>query len=1034
MFSSTWFPAAFVVATAVIAVFLRVVGAVADLLTVFGRLGIRRFRRTRVHVDAHHPVLASHLLRRQDQLDAAAQWDDKHYTELESEISRRHRPRRWRRRRSAESTRIHRSLSRALRAAREPFLLLEGEPGSGKSVALRHVARSILVEPTWSAAIRGEARLLPLYVDLRGFRSAHPRPTAEEICSYVCRTVAGPDNEQIRRYLHRGLIARDGPYDWLILFDSFDEIPAVLSARDRSDSVVNDFADAVFEFLLQTDNCRAVVASRQFRGPQGRLAWPTMQVLPLSLRRINRFVTKRVSLPVALEDQLYASIRSATTSIGRFARNPQFLGLLADHVRETERVPPDWHIVFKSFIDRRLHRDAERVKERFGVDAKELHGAACVIAAAMTEQSVGLSPPRRSLLVHPLVSGPGVSNIHLDALLYIDLLRPEVDGDKIDASTVRFVHRRMQEFFATEAVLGQYVSIDPALLVDDGAWRETAVVLLQRSAQPESSSPIQIEALLSAYLVDPVVTEENSVHWSPRGVELSSFAGVLPVTADADVEHVMKILGEAAVAGSSVISRDCREKAGRLLEQYALRSARSDQLWIVPSALGADQVCRQNICEAALVSRSRAVQLAGLQLLAEIRLVSTRTVVPLTRALASAMATRAGFRTVRELGVHIRRFDREGRFSRLLLFFWALPWLDAIVQTSVAALLLALASGDPWRACAATGAVIGLGGAGANWVARRVQWGVVPKSYWEKRLVQLIAIVARLFAIIAAAGIAVYGFGGHIPWWIADDLWSGDTATMVLVFVGAVLGMRWLSWTEGSIIEGVPLGTAWFGPASFFARPNWRGRAKLFGGVVVAYVAGSVGLAAGLNAVVGWLELDRESWGVQYGPIVPLAVVCLGALVFLASDMRRGVLAARRMRRISSSGTELTSTELVAATVAMSGTGIEGRLVEHLHSTASLTDDCYLALWDVLRYADARSLVRDGSELSYLAMSEAVVHYQQNGGSIEWFANLSAEVLDSIAALLDGRDEAKRAIRRAVREGRRGSLVVPEQVGDGGRR
>lgn len=49
---------------------------------------------------------------------------------------------------------------------------------------------------------------------------------------------------------------------WLFLFDSFDEIPDILGSTE-TDTVVEEYADALFHFLHGMNQCRGVVASRE---------------------------------------------------------------------------------------------------------------------------------------------------------------------------------------------------------------------------------------------------------------------------------------------------------------------------------------------------------------------------------------------------------------------------------------------------------------------------------------------------------------------------------------------------------------------------------------------------------------------------------------------------------------------------------------------------------------------------------------------------------------------------------------------------
>lgn len=69
------------------------------------------------------------------------------------------------------STRIRRerSLSKAIEASAERLIMVEGEPGAGKSVALRHVALNMADRAEHSS---GENGILPVYVNLKELKSS----------------------------------------------------------------------------------------------------------------------------------------------------------------------------------------------------------------------------------------------------------------------------------------------------------------------------------------------------------------------------------------------------------------------------------------------------------------------------------------------------------------------------------------------------------------------------------------------------------------------------------------------------------------------------------------------------------------------------------------------------------------------------------------------------------------------------------------------------------------------------------------------
>jgi transcriptional regulator of acetoin/glycerol metabolism len=128
--------------------------AIVDLAESVGR--VTAIARSVVH-GLRKPELEQQIVRRQRfanflqteirRIDLLEEWRDYRYTELEAEVE-------------AEGDRTisrilpflptetgdirrEKSLSRALRTSRERLVVVEGDPGSGKSVALRHVAEEM---------------------------------------------------------------------------------------------------------------------------------------------------------------------------------------------------------------------------------------------------------------------------------------------------------------------------------------------------------------------------------------------------------------------------------------------------------------------------------------------------------------------------------------------------------------------------------------------------------------------------------------------------------------------------------------------------------------------------------------------------------------------------------------------------------------------------------------------------------------------------------------------------------------------------
>jgi hypothetical protein len=415
-------------------------------------------------------LFARHVALEIGRLNDQEDWSEQRFADLEAEVETQA-PRRFRSGAPSELIR-ERSLSRALAKTKERLILLEGEPGSGKSTAMRHVVHNLSAKAIRSRSTRS---LIPVYVNLKGLHVlAEENVDAGVIRQYVLNVLNRAHNRDVDLFLQeefdRGL--REGA--WLFLFDSFDEIPDVLAATSVDDTV-RAYEDAIGDFLSGMNVCRGVIASREFRGPH-RLSWPRVRVLALSDSRRAQLV-RRASLRGTAAREIVGDFGFATPEIVSMSRNPLFLALLCEHVRGGNPFPRTNYSVFETYFAARFERDRGRVTTRYGVSESQLRDVAERIAFQMSAAGLGLSPEREALLdsISEIASREMVTAC-MDALEFIKIARSEeVDGKR----RFTFAHRRFQEYFATRVVMAYPSLVSATDLLTDARWRETAVVLLQ---------------------------------------------------------------------------------------------------------------------------------------------------------------------------------------------------------------------------------------------------------------------------------------------------------------------------------------------------------------------------------------------------------------------------------------------------------------------------------------------------------------------------------------------------------------------------
>lgn len=428
---------------------------------------------------------ADHIESEIRRLNQREDWNDFRFAELEAEVEMEGKRRSFNFlpfvTRISSGLRREKSLSKALKQSRERIILVEGDPGSGKSVALRRVALEIAKS---SAESNNLASIIPIYLNLKELRrEANQLIDRRLIEDFILKTLKRINDRDVNKFVDDEFYSGLKNGTWLFLFDSFDEIPDILGAED-ADKIIREYTFAIYDFLHGLNACRGIVASRHFKGP-GQVGWTRFKIINLTkLRQIK--LVKLSELKPHHEKILLGNLGETTSDIQKWAENPLFLGLLVGYVQEHEDFPQHVDAVFGSYIKHRINQDKDRVQQRFRLDAEEIHLVAEKVAFCMSKgNNLGLSPTRGMLkkalldLKIDLVSDFENS---LDALEFMKLARSDNSDTAGDNRVFTFSHRRFQEYFATLYVLREG-KISILELLTNPRWRETTVVLCQ--TQPE---------------------------------------------------------------------------------------------------------------------------------------------------------------------------------------------------------------------------------------------------------------------------------------------------------------------------------------------------------------------------------------------------------------------------------------------------------------------------------------------------------------------------------------------------------------------
>ncbi|MFI6319837.1 NACHT domain-containing protein [Nonomuraea sp. NPDC050556] len=347
-----------------------------------------------------------------------------------------------------------RSLSKALGHEPNRRVLLQGGPGSGKSVALRHYARAQL-----DRAIESRFSPVPLAlcVSLRDLQDAADKVTARSLRDYIVRQVNAADVPALTDYFDQHFDADLNAGRILLLLDSFDEIPAVLGSSNI-DEDVRPYAKAITS-LIAGGTTRCVLASREYKGPK-LPDWTRLEIVGLQIEEQEALLRGYGAAPEPVE----ALLRDPRLGFAADLRNPLYLSLLARFLNANGSVPARPSELFEDYARAQFSGlppvDRERVLEVVQDFAFRLARS-----------------PDTGLVGDVSLVGEWLEVVRKSRLLI------ETRDHRL-----AFVHRRVQEYFATQYVLRHPGELSARELALNGRWRETAVALLQTGAPEDVAS------------------------------------------------------------------------------------------------------------------------------------------------------------------------------------------------------------------------------------------------------------------------------------------------------------------------------------------------------------------------------------------------------------------------------------------------------------------------------------------------------------------------------------------------------------------
>jgi hypothetical protein len=385
-------------------------------------------------------AFAQHLSNRLKNLDRETNWSPEYYTELEADVEVRSSTNR------ITGRRVTNLLSAIRSDKKTPGFLILGDPGAGKSVALRKLSLKMLEEVH-------QTRRVPIYVNLREWMPKpdetgkqvwreNNKPTIKDLYEFVVASVIVDDdiftedfvNAYFKRMWEHGRL--------FFILDSFDEIPQLLD--EGEDSWLNEhLSGLIWTLIAENPNSRGLLASRFFRRPTDAFqATKILEIRPLTEEKIIIGLDRFPSFGIDLQGQLFRERHDLIP----LARNPFLMMLLGVWVQEHNSLPDNQSQIYDSYLHGRLTLCQRKLTEK-GLSADDMLAAATTIAWFLFEsKEYGLEAP-----ISIIAERTGIT----EAAAIMDILAYGRIGriGAAEKQAFAFVHRRFLEYLAVQKLM-----------------------------------------------------------------------------------------------------------------------------------------------------------------------------------------------------------------------------------------------------------------------------------------------------------------------------------------------------------------------------------------------------------------------------------------------------------------------------------------------------------------------------------------------------------------------------------------------------
>jgi len=335
-------------------------------------------------------------------------------------------------------------------------LMIKGDPGSGKSMLLRHLAFAFANDDLFL-----EDDPIPVLLELHRL-SENDKPIVDHLADVFKRNDFPNAGTFVEQALGRGGL--------LLLFDGLDEV-----ASTRRGDVVKKIRD----FLDTHGKCRALITCRTavYHGDFDADVDASLQMVEFSDQQITRFLGAWAPQMPAHKsiDQLMGTLRDRPRIMG-LARNPLLLTIVAylytDTPEELPRSRAGFYELATNILIGQWHKDHNRYEARDTVLRR--------LARFNQETETVQDQDRRSIAFQNVLKE--VKDVLPDLNLNPEIDTTEIIDEIVERSGLllaidageryQFAHLTLQEFFVASALRDAPENLLQFYQMDPDGWRE----------------------------------------------------------------------------------------------------------------------------------------------------------------------------------------------------------------------------------------------------------------------------------------------------------------------------------------------------------------------------------------------------------------------------------------------------------------------------------------------------------------------------------------------------------------------------------